>query len=85
MNTSDKDSLTSVNSGLMVDCSTAELLAADGSETSVLLRRFSPLLRVLCGTDADADDDAAGESDLFDELFLSLRPDSSLDRFLTGF
>ena len=68
----------------MVDCSTAELLAADGSETSVLLRRFSPLLRVLCGADAD-DDDAAGESDLFDELFRSLRPDSSLDRFLTGF
>ena len=67
----------------MVDCSTAELLAADGSETSVRLRRFSPLLRVLCG--ADADDDAAGESDLFDELFRSLRPDSSLDRFLTGF
>lgn len=72
--------LTSVSSGLIVFCSTAELLAADGSEISVRLLLFS-LLRGL----GKPDDAADGESDLLDELFLPLRPDSSVERFLTGF
>jgi hypothetical protein len=64
---------------LIVDCSTAELLAADGSDISVRLRRFSRVFEAAAAADGEA------ASDLLDELFLRGAPLSSDDRFLTAF
>ena len=87
--------LTSVKRGLIVDCSTAELRAAEGPDDgmdegccccsipSVRLRRFSLLrfsdVRVRCPLGACGEDSDLDDDELF------FRPVSSTDRFFTGF